>query len=170
MHAFIKFGRANVVIFIEELYKKEGYAWADSSNLHFICISQQTKMGLRCFDALQMDHLSMFLLVLCCCGLTSHSAIFKLIVTRQLPSFEIKTYCQVPAPWAARYHHTGTWTSEDVFNFIAVGGRASWLGTNVDLPIHCPVRYLYATGTGHGDMKTLIRCWRILLINATDHA
>ena len=43
-------------------------------------------------------------------------------------------------------------------------------GSNVDLPIHCPARYLYTTGTGHADMKTLIRCWRILVINATDHA
>ena len=62
-------------------------------------------MGLRGCDALQMrkmDHMSMFSWSYHCCSLTSHSAIFKHTVTRQLSSFEIKTYCRVPAPWAAR--------------------------------------------------------------------
>ena len=30
--------------------------------------------------------------------------------------------------------------------------------TLISRSTQCPARYLYATGTGHGDMKTLIRC------------
>ena len=148
---------------MEELYKEEGITWADSRNFTFYLYFR-----LRCFDALQMrqmDHLSMFFLVSShCCGLTSQLAIFKHTLTRQLSSFEIKTYCQVPAPWAARILRvmpTITRTPGRPKTYLTslslegardIGVRR---GSNFDLPIHCPARYLYATGTGHGNMKML---------------
>ena len=90
-----------------------------------------------------------------------------------MSSFDIKTYCRVPAPWVmptitrAPGRPKTSLTSLPLEGARDVGGRRE---SNVDLPIHCPASYLYATGTGHGDMKTLIRCWRILVISATDHA
>ena len=137
----------------------------DSSNLHFICISGfgvSTPSKCAKWTTSQCFSWSSH-----CCGLTSHSAIFKHTVTMQLSIFEIKTYCQVPAPWAARVLRVMTTitrtpgrpktslTSLPLEGTLDFGVRP---GSNVDLPIHCPAHYLYATGTGHGDMKIIIRC------------
>ena len=81
------------------------------------------------------------------------------------PPAKITTFT-VPAPWTARVffvlclpsHVTGM--SKDVFKpSEAAHDIGVRLGSNTGLQIHCPARYLYATWTGHGDMKTLIRCW-----------
>ena len=61
----------------------------------------------------------------------------------------------------------GTGTYEDVFNLIAIGGRARCSGTpgiehvSPD-PLSSPLPR-YAAGTSNGDMKTLISYWLMIL-------